>query len=105
MPPTDRRAFLQSLGAAALAAGLDRAGVGRLPRPAATLDHIGLQLYTVRSALERDFERTLDRVAAIGYREVEFAGYFGKTPRPGRASARNRAQRAAHRSEEHTSEL
>src|SRR5256712_10091834 len=80
MPPTDRRAFLQSLGAAALAAGLDRAGVGRLPRPAATLDHIGLQLYTVRSALERDFERTLDRVAAIGYREVEFAGYFGKTP-------------------------
>src|SRR3989442_1446589 len=56
MPPTDRRAFLQSLGAAALAAGLDRAGVGRLPRPAATLDHIGLQLYTVRSALERDFE-------------------------------------------------
>ena len=80
MPPTDRRAFLHSLGAAALAAGLDRAGVGRLPRPAATLDRIGLQLYTVRSALERDFEGALDRVAAIGYREVEFAGYFGKTP-------------------------
>src|SRR5207245_399172 len=52
MPPTDRRAFLHSLGAAALAAGLDRAGVGRLPRPAATLDRIGLQLYTVRRALE-----------------------------------------------------
>src|SRR5437899_12221040 len=80
MPPTDRRAFLHSLGAAALAAGLDRAGVGRLPRPAATLDHIGLQLYTVGSALERDFERTLDRVAAIGYREGEFAGYCGKAP-------------------------
>ncbi len=80
MPPTDRRAFLHSLGAAALAAGLDRAGVGPLPRPAATLDRIGLQLYTVRGALERDFEGTLDRVAAIGYREVEFAGYYGKTP-------------------------
>src|SRR5207244_1411585 len=47
---------------------------------AATLDRIGLQLYTVRGALERDFEGTLDRVAAIGYREVEFAGYYGKTP-------------------------
>src|SRR2546428_895006 len=78
--PTDRRAFLHTLGAAALAAGLDRARVGPLPRPAATLDRIGLQLYTVRGALERDFEGTLDRVAAIGYREVEFAGYYGKTP-------------------------
>ncbi|OLE52101.1 MAG: xylose isomerase [Bacteroidetes bacterium 13_1_20CM_4_60_6] len=80
MPPTDRRTFLQTLGAAALAAGLDRAGMGVPPRPAATLDRIGLQLYTVRGALERDFEGTLDRVAAIGYREVEFAGYYGKTP-------------------------
>src|SRR2546426_1100868 len=87
MPPTDRRAFLHSLGAAALAAGLDRAGVGRLPRPAATLDRIGLQLYTVRSALERDFEGALDRVAAIGYRGVEVAGYFGKTPHGASAAA------------------
>src|SRR2546423_326761 len=80
MPPTDRRAFLHTLGAATLAAGLDRAGIGLRPRPAATLDRIGLQLYTVRGALERDFEGTLNRVAAIGYREVEFAGYYGKTP-------------------------
>src|SRR2546428_10577287 len=103
--PTDRRAFLHTLGAAALAAGLGRARVGPLPRPAATLDRIGLQLYTVRGALERDFEGTLDRVAAIGYREVEFAGYYGKTPhdvwaalekrglrRPVRARAVRRAQ-------------
>src|SRR5207244_12938713 len=77
--PTDRRAVLHTLGAAALAAGLGRARVGPLPRPAGTLARIGLQLYTVRGALERDFEGTLDRVAAIGYREVEFAGYYGKT--------------------------
>src|SRR2546428_12626817 len=80
MPPTARRAFLHSLGTAALAAGLDRAGLGLLPQPAATLDRIGLQLYTVRGALECDFECRLDRVAAIGYREVEFAGYYGKMP-------------------------
>jgi len=28
----------------------------------------------------RDFEGTLARVASIGYREVEFAGYFGRSP-------------------------
>ncbi len=44
------------------------------------IDPIGLQLYTVRRALESDFDSTLARVAAIGYREVEFAGYFGRTP-------------------------
>jgi sugar phosphate isomerase/epimerase len=37
---------------------------------------IGLQLYTVRKNLERDFEETLRRVSAAGIKEVEFAGYF-----------------------------
>lgn len=40
---------------------------------------IGLQLYTVRGEMATDFDRTLDRVAAVGYREVEFAGYFGRS--------------------------
>ncbi|MFN2563544.1 MAG: sugar phosphate isomerase/epimerase family protein [Gemmatimonadaceae bacterium] len=44
------------------------------------LERVGLQLYTVRDALARDFEGTLARVAAIGYREVEFAGYAGRRP-------------------------
>lgn len=41
---------------------------------------IGLQLYTVRRQLAEDFEGTLARVAEIGYREVEFAGYQGRAP-------------------------
>jgi sugar phosphate isomerase/epimerase len=41
---------------------------------------IGIQLYTLRSLLERDFDGTLARVAEIGYREVEFAGYYNRTP-------------------------
>ena len=45
------------------------------------VDPIGLQLYTVRRAMEANFDSTLSRVAATGYRAVEFAGYFGSTPR------------------------
>ena len=41
---------------------------------------IGIQLYTVRDQLQSDFEGTLRKVAAIGYREFEFAGYYDRTP-------------------------
>lgn len=37
---------------------------------------IGVQLYTVRDRMAVDVPDTLRRVAEIGYREVEFAGYF-----------------------------
>ncbi len=36
---------------------------------------IGLQLYTVRDHLQKDFIGTLGKVAEIGYRHLEFAGY------------------------------
>ena len=44
------------------------------------LSTIGLQLYTVRRELEKDFEGSLAKVAALGFGEVEFAGYFNRTP-------------------------
>jgi len=44
------------------------------------LDRIGIQLYTVRSLMARNVEETLAAIAAIGYREVEFAGYFDRDP-------------------------
>ena len=40
----------------------------------------GLQLYSLRTEMKRDLEGTLRRLGAMGYREVEFAGYFGRTP-------------------------
>ncbi len=40
---------------------------------------IGLQLYSVRNEMEKDFEGTLKAVAEMGYEYVEFAGYFGKS--------------------------
>jgi sugar phosphate isomerase/epimerase len=41
---------------------------------------IGLQLYTVYSELEKDFEGTLGRIAAIGIREVELLEFPGRKP-------------------------
>jgi sugar phosphate isomerase/epimerase len=38
---------------------------------------VGLQLYSVRKLLPNDYARTLRQLAAIGYREVEAAGFFG----------------------------
>jgi sugar phosphate isomerase/epimerase len=46
----------------------------------ARIGDIGVQLYTVRRELERDFEGTLLKIAAIGYREVEFVDLFGRPP-------------------------
>jgi sugar phosphate isomerase/epimerase len=49
--------------------------------PGSTLrDRIGVQLYSVRDLLQRDFEGTIEQVARIGYKEVEFAGYYNRTP-------------------------
>lgn len=40
---------------------------------------IGIQLYSLRGEMEKSVEKTLERVAEIGFEFVEFAGYFGKT--------------------------
>jgi sugar phosphate isomerase/epimerase len=49
------------------------------------IDKVGLQLYTVRDLMKDDFDGTIAKVAQIGYKEVEFAGYFGHTPQQVRA--------------------
>ena len=40
---------------------------------------VGLQLYSVRNDMEKDFEGTLKAVKDMGYDYVEFAGFFGKS--------------------------
>ena len=37
---------------------------------------LGLQLYSVRDVLPKDYEGTLRQLATLGYREVEAAGFF-----------------------------
>jgi len=49
------------------------------------IEKIGVQLYTVRDQMKADFDGTIAKVAKIGYKEVEFAGYFGRTGQQVRA--------------------
>lgn len=73
----NRRTFLETSTAAALFAAH--------PTWAAETTHeikrVGLQLYTVRNEMPKDFAGTIAKVAETGYKEVEFAGYFGHTPK------------------------
>jgi|CZKL01.1.fsa_nt_gi sugar phosphate isomerase/epimerase len=75
MTPTSRRDFLKVSGTLAAAACL---GAGRL-EAAPVGKPIGLQLYSVRNLLPKDFDGTLHQLSAAGYKEVEAAGYFNKT--------------------------
>jgi sugar phosphate isomerase/epimerase len=91
----DRREALKRLGAYAAVGALGCSGesapgdaaalsdtapgavAGAAGRQGGLLDAVGLQLYTIRGEMEGGVEAALERVAAIGYRTVEFAGYFG----------------------------
>ena len=71
-----RRDFVRSAAALAAATALPRRLAGAEGLPGLP----GIQLYTLRSLMAQDLDATLGAVAEIGYREVEFAGYFGRTP-------------------------
>lgn len=81
-----RRDFLKRTGliTAALASG------SALPTLANAqsrrVESVGLQLYTLRKELAADFDGTLARVASLGYREMEFAGYYGRSAAQVRAA-------------------
>jgi sugar phosphate isomerase/epimerase len=79
----NRRSFL----AAATAAGAGALLTSRLGWAADDhrIEKVGVQLYTVRDQMKADFEGTIAKVASIGYKEVEFAGYFDHTPQQVRA--------------------
>jgi sugar phosphate isomerase/epimerase len=74
----DRRSFLATLGAAAVTLAASKPDALLAKRR--HLKRVGLQLYTLRNQMEKDMAGTLERVAQIGYKEVEFAGYFGRSP-------------------------
>ncbi|MDX2033634.1 MAG: sugar phosphate isomerase/epimerase [Blastocatellia bacterium] len=81
----NRRRFLNQAACGA-AGALAFAGMeSRAANVAGRLSRIGVQLYTVRAEMAKDFEGSLKRVAEIGYKEVEFAGYFNRSAKDVRA--------------------
>ena len=85
----DRRTFLGTMTAATLLTR--RLGFAADDHK---IEKIGLQLYTVRDLMKQDFDGTLAKVAAIGYKEVEFAGYFDHSPKDVRAAVDRHGLRA-----------
>jgi len=73
-PMMTRRDFARlGAGAAAVLAGAGRVLAAPLDKP------IGLQLYSVRNLLPKNFEGTLEQLSTAGYKEVEAAGYYNKS--------------------------
>ena len=82
-----RRTFLYEMAAIGMSTSLMSACTSAFSRGStpSRVNHIGLQLYTVRDLLEKDFDGTLAQVATIGYTNMEFAGYYNRTPEQVRA--------------------
>lgn len=74
---TTRRQFLGGVGGAAVVAA--GPSIGFAANADAFRVPVGLELYTVDNAMKEDFDGTLRRVAEIGYREVEFPWYYGRS--------------------------
>lgn len=79
MQTSNRRTFLRDAAAGAAAVSAMTRGLGWLWADPLGIP-VGLQLYTVRHQMTKDFDGTLKQVKAIGYTIVEMPGFFGKTP-------------------------
>jgi sugar phosphate isomerase/epimerase len=82
-----RRDLLQAAIALAASAGTPAVlrALARAERDGVLLDldhhaPIGIQLYAVREVMKNDVEGTLRALARMGYKEVEFAGYYDRSP-------------------------
>lgn len=78
MNPISRRTFLKTASASAACAALWNSAPQLMANPLGL--PLGLQLYSVREVLPKDYEGTLTQIGALGYREVEAAGFFSHTP-------------------------
>jgi sugar phosphate isomerase/epimerase len=81
MHKMNRRTLLK--GTAAFAAA---AWAGVPVRATSDAPGLGIQLYTLRNSLAKDFAGTLNAIGKIGYGEVETAGLLNQEPRAFRAA-------------------
>jgi len=83
----DRRTFLKGAalaGSIALAAGSPEDALAQTAPD--WKNQIGLELYTVRDVMQKDYEGVLEKIASFGYKEVEPAnGYNNMSPKDWRA--------------------
>lgn len=77
-PRMNRRTFIETSVATVVASSLPTSVSSATTQ---RIDQVGVQLYTARDEMKADVARTLEKVAAIGYKEMEFAGYFGHSPK------------------------
>lgn len=83
----NRRHLLTSLGAASVLSACGTLApassitsqLGESERPSLA-EILGVQLYTLRDLFKADFRSTLKAVADIGYKDLEFAGFFDHKP-------------------------
>jgi sugar phosphate isomerase/epimerase len=78
MTRISRRTFLKTASASAACAALWNSAPWLMANALGL--PLGVQLYSVRDLLPKDYEGTLKQLGAIGYREVEAAGFFDHTP-------------------------
>ena len=72
----NRRTFLGTMAAAPiLARNLSWAAAEH------KIEKVGIQLYTLRDLLNQEFDGTIAKLAAIGYREVELSSSIRKSPK------------------------
>jgi sugar phosphate isomerase/epimerase len=86
MAPTTRRSFMKTTSVAAMAAVISQSTLLRaspfgLP--------IGLQLFSVREMLAKDFPGTLKLLSTLGYQEVEAAGFYDHSPEDVKQALKN----------------
>lgn len=81
----NRRKFLQNSGALALG-GMLLSNSSKAFLPNKKFHAVGLQLFTFFNEIDNDVEGTLQKIAAVGYTEIESAfskkgGYYGMKPK------------------------
>jgi sugar phosphate isomerase/epimerase len=76
---SSRRAFLKTSSATLLATSTLTQSRLLFGAPKTLHVPLGLQLYSVRALLPKDYDSTLKEIGDLGYREAESAGYFNHT--------------------------
>jgi sugar phosphate isomerase/epimerase len=83
----NRRGLLAGLGAVGIAAATPSFAAKRAPFFKRINKPLGVQLYALGEAAQKDMAGTLKRLAAIGYTDFELPGLYGRSPKDLRADA------------------